>query len=196
MPHTNTQIHITDHPSQQPLQSPSYLLPSEQGPEDGLTLADIPQFIEASQNKSLPHSSGRQYIAGLPPQDLLLIKYAALLIIAKSPLGDPALVEEMIEFLEAKKGGFWNKLFNKEKKVKKQGQLFSPPRYSTNLISLGVFCVPLELLAEREGVDSMLGATSIPLRVPSFIDDIVSAMKQMGKLLRSRQWYTGISQYK
>jgi hypothetical protein len=40
--------------------------------------------------------------------------------------------------------------------------------------------VPLELLAEREGVDSMLGAAPVPLRVPSFVDDIVSAMKQMG----------------
>lgn len=126
MPHTNTQIHIGDHSSQQPLQSPSYLLPTEPGAEDGLTLADIPQFIEASQNRSLPHANGRPHIAELQPQDLLLIKYAALLIIAKSPLGDPALVEEMIEFLEAKKGGFWNKLFNKEKKVKKQGGFAQP----------------------------------------------------------------------
>lgn len=45
---------------------------------------------------------------------------------------------------------------------------------------LGVFGVPLELLVEREGADSLLGASRTPLRVPSFIDDVVSAMRQMG----------------
>jgi len=44
----------------------------------------------------------------------------------------------------------------------------------------GVFCVPLELLVDREGTESVLGATTVPLRIPSFIDDIVSSMKQMG----------------
>lgn len=34
---------------------------------------------------------------------------------------------------------------------------------------------------EREGSDSLLGATGATLRVPSFIDDVISAMKQMGK---------------
>jgi len=45
----------------------------------------------------------------------------------------------------------------------------------------GVFCVPLELLVDREGTESVLGATPVPLRIPSFIDDIVSSMKQMGR---------------
>jgi hypothetical protein len=36
-------------------------------------------------------------------------------------------------------------------------------------------------LVEREGSDSLLGATGATLRVPSFIDDVVSAMRQMGK---------------
>jgi hypothetical protein len=45
----------------------------------------------------------------------------------------------------------------------------------------GVFGIPLELLVEREGSDSLLGATGATLRVPSFIDDVVSAMRQMGK---------------
>lgn len=45
---------------------------------------------------------------------------------------------------------------------------------------LGVFGVPLELLVEREGSDSLHGASRTPLRVPSFVDDAVSAMRQMG----------------
>lgn len=49
----------------------------------------------------------------------------------------------------------------------------------------GVFGVPLELLVEREGADSLLGATRSTLRVPSFIDDVISAMRQMGECLNS-----------
>lgn len=45
----------------------------------------------------------------------------------------------------------------------------------------GVFGIPLDILVERNGADSTLGASATHLRVPSFIDDIISAMKQMGK---------------
>jgi hypothetical protein len=45
----------------------------------------------------------------------------------------------------------------------------------------GSFGVPIELLVERDGADSLLGASRATLRVPSFIDDVISAMKQMGK---------------
>ena len=41
--------------------------------------------------------------------------------------------------------------------------------------------MPLELLVEREGADSMLGASRTALRIPSFIDDVISSMRQMGK---------------
>lgn len=47
--------------------------------------------------------------------------------------------------------------------------------------SLGTFGVPLEFLVEREGVDSLLGATHVALRIPSFLDDVISAMRQMGQ---------------
>lgn len=120
--HTNTAVHVIDHPTPQAPHSPSYILPPEPGAEDGITLGDIAGFIEAAQNRSLPTMKGRQHIAELSQQESLLIKYAALLIIAKSPLGDPQLVEEMIEWLEAKRG-FWGKFFNKndKKNVKKKG---------------------------------------------------------------------------
>ena len=46
-----------------------------------------------------------------------------------------------------------------------------------------LFGVPLELLVEREGADSLHGASRAALRVPSFIDDVISAMRQMGASL-------------
>ena len=47
-------------------------------------------------------------------------------------------------------------------------------------VGTGTFGIPLELLIEREGADSDLGASPTTVRVPSFIDDAVSAMRQMG----------------
>lgn len=43
-----------------------------------------------------------------------------------------------------------------------------------------MFGVPLEVLLEKEAADSVLGASRASLRVPSFIDDVISAMRQMG----------------
>jgi len=43
--------------------------------------------------------------------------------------------------------------------------------------------VPLEILVEKTGSDSQLGATNAQLRVPEFMDNVVSAMKQMGTAL-------------
>jgi hypothetical protein len=45
----------------------------------------------------------------------------------------------------------------------------------------GVFGVPLEILVEKTGSDSQLGASNTQLRVPEFVDNVISAMKQMGK---------------
>lgn len=46
----------------------------------------------------------------------------------------------------------------------------------------GTFGVPLEVLVERNGVDSALGAGPGRIRIPSFVDDSISAMRNMGKL--------------
>ncbi|KAI0057251.1 RhoGAP-domain-containing protein [Artomyces pyxidatus] len=136
---------------------------------EGITLADIPQLAEAAQareqHRSLPSQSSIPYIAELTPLELAIVKHAAVVILYRSPLREQIDVEEIMEMVEVKKQGFWNKLFkgNDKKNVKKKG----------------VFGVPLELLAEREGADSMHGASRTTLRVPSFIDDVVSAMRQM-----------------
>jgi hypothetical protein len=46
-----------------------------------------------------------------------------------------------------------------------------------------VFGERLDVLVEREGVDSLLGgASEAALRVPSFLDDLLSAMRTMGKI--------------
>ncbi|THH30725.1 hypothetical protein EUX98_g3482 [Antrodiella citrinella] len=139
--------------------------------EDGITLADIPQIVEAAQareqHRSLPRQSSIPFIADLGALELSIVKHCAVLALQRSPLRDQFDLDEILELVENKKPTFWNKFFkagNDKKNVKKKA---------------GVFGVPLELLAEREGADSIHGASRSPLRIPSFIDDVVSAMRQM-----------------
>lgn len=49
----------------------------------------------------------------------------------------------------------------------------------TSLLVEGTFGVPLEVLVERNGVDSALGAGPGRIRIPSFVDDSISAMRNM-----------------
>ncbi|KAJ7834094.1 hypothetical protein B0H13DRAFT_2110113 [Mycena leptocephala] len=125
--------------------------------DNGITLADIPQLMEVAQ--------AREEQPELSALELAIVKHAALLALTRSALRDQFDLDELIELVETKKSGFWNKLFKAgdKKNVKKKG----------------VFGVPIEFLVEREGSDSLLGATRETLRVPSFIDDVISAMRQM-----------------
>lgn len=50
------------------------------------------------------------------------------------------------------------------------------------LIVEGTFGVPLEVLVDRNGVDSALGAGPGRIRIPSFVDDSITAMRNMGKV--------------
>ncbi|KAI9464264.1 hypothetical protein F5148DRAFT_187508 [Russula earlei] len=168
----NTEVKIVDEPVPS---TPPGTAPPEGSPlsavttPEGLTLADIPQLAEAAQameqRRSLPRQSMVPYVAELTPLELAIVRHAAVVVLYRSPLRDQVDLDDILEMVEAKKQGFWGKLFkgNDKKYIKKKG----------------LFGVPLELLVEREGADSMHGASRAPLRVPSFIDDVISAMRQM-----------------
>jgi len=162
-----------------------------QSADDGITLADIPQLVQVAQARAqqrpLPRESAVPFIAELGALELAIVKHSAAVIMSKSPLKEHMDMDEIFDLLEMKKGGFWNKLFKAggsgKKDVKKKGTLLPPHLWfgdADRRSMLGVFGVPLELLVEREGSDSSHGASRTPLRVPSFIDDVVSAMRQMG----------------
>ncbi|KAF8273215.1 hypothetical protein EI94DRAFT_1716604 [Lactarius quietus] len=172
----NTDVKIVDEPAPP---SPSSTAPLDGGPFSNLpppgptleaiTLADIPQIAEAAQameqRRSLPRQSLVPYIAELTPLELAIVRHAAVVVLYRSPLRDQVDLDEILEMVEVKKQGFWGKLFkgNDKKNIKKKG----------------LFGVPLELLVEREGADTLHGASRATLRVPSFIDDVISAMRQM-----------------
>ncbi|CEL61926.1 Rho-type GTPase-activating protein 1 OS=Schizosaccharomyces pombe (strain 972 / ATCC 24843) GN=rga1 PE=1 SV=1 [Rhizoctonia solani AG-1 IB] len=159
----NTQVRIVDDSLVSPVGEDQYER-AESG--EGLTLGDIPQLVEAEQRRSLPRQGSRRMLAELGPLEQLIVKHAAVQCLLRTPIRDAIDMDELGELLEPKKNTFWGKLFKGGKD--KQG-----------IKKKGIFAVPLELLVEREGVDSMLGASRATVRVPTFVEDIVSAMKQM-----------------
>jgi hypothetical protein len=126
MHNTNTQILITDHspaapaaPTSQDAQLP-YLDAIQEDGDPVFSLADIPQLIESQQYRN----SGRKLVAELNPLEFTILKYTALWKLIRSQLKDHIDLDEMLEFLETKKSGFWNKLLMRggDKKVKKKGE--------------------------------------------------------------------------
>ncbi|GAA5989573.1 hypothetical protein JCM10908_000535 [Rhodotorula pacifica] len=165
--------------------------------EDGLTLADLPKALEAEQKRAAapdghlqptprggynggptsypltPNMSGAsvgsRLLSELSALESFIVKHVAAVLLSSdtSPLREYVTLDELLDIIDARKNTFWGKLFKPgggdKKKVPKKG----------------VFGIPLEVLVERNGADSMHGAGPGSLRVPSFVDDLISAMKQM-----------------
>lgn len=177
------------------------------GNQDALTLDDIPRIVAAEQAKEqrpnayrhagtklvgagepLPkynrgHRRGvsggtleqvtgpaprtKTYFSELSALEYFIVRHVAVL--SMEPLLDGQFtLEELLSLIEARKPSMWNifgRAFNKEgKKVGKKK---------------GVFGVNLDVLVEKEGTESSHGVGPGAIRVPSLIDDSVSAMRQM-----------------
>jgi hypothetical protein len=98
--------------------------------DESITLADIPQLMEAAQareqQRSLPRLNSIPYIAELSALELAIVKYSAVLVLTKSPLKDMIELDELLEMVEAKKTGFWKTLLgrgDKKNTKKKTGRL-------------------------------------------------------------------------
>ncbi|GAA5943464.1 uncharacterized protein JCM15063_006480 [Sporobolomyces koalae] len=137
--------------------------------EEGITLADLPKVMEAEQKRSESrHYFPNKLLSELSALEYFIVKHVAAVLLASetSALREVAPLDDLLDIIDARKNTFWGKLFkggNEQKKVKKKG----------------VFAIPLDVLVERNGADSMHGAGPGSLRVPSFVDDVISAMKQM-----------------
>lgn len=122
--YTNTQAYAIDHSPVGPPAAQDYQLPYlDANPEEAdpvISLADIPQLIEGQQYRN----SGRKLVVELNTLEFTILKYTALWKLTRSELKDYIDVDEMLEFLETKKSGFWNKLLMRggDKKVKKKGK--------------------------------------------------------------------------
>ncbi|KAG8834410.1 hypothetical protein FRC17_008981 [Serendipita sp. 399] len=136
---------------------------------DSFRLADITSLVEAEQARerasTLSSASvyDAPYLSDLDNLDTVIVKHAALWLLNHSELKDKFDADDILEGIEVRKAGLWNKFFRGEKKVKKKG----------------VFGVPLDLLTERSGVETSLGVSRSPVKIPVFLDDLICAMQQM-----------------
>ena len=135
----NTEVKIIDDSGPNSPAVGSDEQPHIPAPDEGITLADIPQLMEAAQareqQRSLPRQNSIPYIAELSALELAIVKHCAVLMLSRSPLKDQFDLDEILELVEVKKGGFWNKLFkggNDKKNVKKKGEPGLLPAPVTN----------------------------------------------------------------
>ena len=136
----------------------------------------------------LPPRTGT-LLSELSALEYFIVKHvAALMLSENAAFRDVAPLDELLDIIDARKNTFWGKLFkggNEKKVVKKKGQSLGAcrGRQHGRLMRVGragVFAIPLDVLVERNGADSMHGAGPGSVRIPSFVDDVISAMKQMG----------------
>jgi hypothetical protein len=98
--------------------------------EDGITLADLPQVIEAEQareqDRYLPSRRSGILLSELSALEYFIVKHVAVLALSSddSPLRDIAPLDDLLELIDAKKNNFWGKLFKgtEKKSVKKKGK--------------------------------------------------------------------------
>lgn len=160
--------------------------------EKSLTLDDIPRIVAAEQAReqrpnafrhqaraisaNIPaahivsdHNAPRkQYVSELSVEELFIARHVAVLLM-HSLAGDLFTLDELWEIAEVKKpsSSLWGKF----------GKAFGGDKKSKKKLT-GVFGSSLELLAEKYGVESTLGVASQPLRIPAFVDDCISSMRQ------------------
>ncbi|KAM0749370.1 hypothetical protein T439DRAFT_290651 [Meredithblackwellia eburnea MCA 4105] len=142
-----TQVRIVDDQVPAPLDGPVLGGPSEPTQdENGITLADLPQVMQAEQareqHRYVPSRMGT-LLSELSALEYFIVKHvAALMLSENAAFRDVAPLDELLDIIDTRKNTFWGKLFkggNEKKTVKKKG----------------VFGIPLEVLVERNGADSM-----------------------------------------
>ncbi|KAI1316417.1 hypothetical protein EDD11_009980 [Mortierella claussenii] len=108
----------------------------------------------------------RQYLSELSALELFIVKHLAVLTLAPI-VSEYFTVEELMDLIGQRKQTLWGRFVKGLKTDKKKFKVE------------GTFGVPLEILVDRNGVDSALGAGPGRIRIPTFIDDSISAMRNM-----------------
>ena len=120
---------------------------------------------DASAPANYPAERTKRFFSELTALEYFIVRHVAVL--QMQPLLEPHFnIEELLSLIEMRKQTFWGKIFNKNDKPKGGKKK-------------GIFGVALETLVERDGVESTYGVGPGALRVPSLLDDSVTAMKQM-----------------
>ena len=125
-------------------------------------------MTNAPQN--FPVERTKKYFSELSGLEYFIVRHVAVL--QMQPLLEGHFnLEDLLSLIELKKQTFWTKLFNKN-----AGKGDRPAKPSKKK---GVFGVSLEVLVEKDGVESTYGVGPGALRIPTLLDDAITAMRQM-----------------
>ncbi|KAF8967778.1 hypothetical protein BGZ46_000115, partial [Entomortierella lignicola] len=122
--------------------------------------------LSVSNNTNALQHPKRQYLNELSALELFIVKHLAVLTLAPI-VSDHFTLEELLDLIGQRKQTLWGRFVKGLKTDKKKSKVE------------GTFGVPIEILVERNGVDSVLGAGPGRIRIPSFVDDSISAMRNM-----------------
>ncbi|KAK5131758.1 hypothetical protein LTR08_000589 [Meristemomyces frigidus] len=177
------------------------------GKQDAMTLDDIPRIVQAQQTREQRPNASRYARQGMVPQDpkprlvnghtrdmsgpelekmlersggtkryfseLTALEYFIVRHVAVLSM-EPLLEghfnqEELLDLIETKRPTFWSKF----------GKAFVPKEKRPKVNKNAIFGVPLEQLLERDYEESTDGVGPGSLKIPSLVQDAVSAMKTM-----------------
>ena len=110
----------------------------------------------------------KRYFSELSALEYFIVRHVAVLSMEPLLEGHYNL-EDLLNLIETRKPTFWGKF----------GKAFQKNDRPKGGKKKGVFGIPLDALVEREGVESTYGVGPGALRVPSVVDDTISAMRQM-----------------
>lgn len=123
--------------------------------------------LDQAGGDSVPQRSKR-YFSELSALEYFIVRHVAVL--SMEPLLEGYYnLEDLLNLIETRKPTFWGKF----------GKAFAKNDRPKGGKKKGVFGVPLDILVERDGVESTYGVGPGALRVPGLIDDSISAMRQM-----------------
>ena len=110
----------------------------------------------------------KRYFSELSALEYFIVRHVAVLSMEPLLEGHYNL-EELLQLIETRKPTFWGKF----------GKAFKNDKALRSGKKKGVFGVPLDVLVERDGIESSYGIGPGTLRIPGIIDDAISAMRQM-----------------
>ena len=131
--------------------------------------------LDMAGGETIPQRTKR-YFSELSALEYFIVRHVAVLSMEPLLEGNYNL-EDLLNLIETRKPTFWGK-FGKAF-AKNDKQTFARNDKPKGGKKKGVFGVPLDVLVDRDGVESTFGVGPGALRVPGLIDDAISAMRGM-----------------
>lgn len=132
------------------------------------SLSDGRGPVSRSLGEVPPVRGARRYFSELSGLEYFIVRHVAVMTMHPM-LESEFTLEELLGLIESRKPAtFWK---NIGKAFKNDGR--------KNIKKKGVFGVPLEVIVDRDGAESTDGVGPGALKIPSVIDGIICAMKQM-----------------